>query len=240
MNTRPKVLTIHNNASTCLFIASALQQAGYEVEIALTGQEGFAKIINWRPQCLIVDVLLPDMSGYAICRRVRQSLPEEMMRIFLMSSQEATLDQSYGLRQGADHYLSQPLTAETLLLEIWERLPDDLRSVVSGPSSVPSQPVHAFQELLAFTPQRLPDHGLMRVSNPFADPGSLKHKQVRRLYLAINGKKTVSELAAASRIEPEETARYLAILLKEGRIQVRDTVGEAVNEVLFFSALEHE
>jgi len=240
MSTRPKVLTIHNNASTCLFIASTLQQAGYEVEIALTGQEGFAKIINWRPQCLIVDVLLPDMSGYAICRRVRQSLPEEMMRIFLMSSQEATLDQSYGIRQGADQYLSQPLTAEALLLEIWECLPDDLRSAVSGPLSVPSQPVLSFQALLDFTPQRLPDHGLMRVSNPFADQGSLKHKQVRRLYLAINGEKTVSELAAASRIELEETARYLAILLKEGRIQVCDTAGQAVDEALFFSALEHE
>jgi CheY-like chemotaxis protein len=240
MNTRPKVLTIHNNASTCLFITSTLQQAGYEVDISLTGQEGLAKIMNWRPQCLIVDVLLPDMSGYAVCRRVRQNLPEEKIRIFLMSSPEATLDQSYGLRQGADYYLSQPLTAETLLQEIWGLLPDALRSAVSSPSSIASQPILKFHDLLDFTPYRLPDHDIMRLSNPFADPGSLKHEQIRRLYIAINGKKTVSELATASGIDPKRAASHLGILLKEGRIQLYNTDGQAVDENVFFSILSYE
>lgn len=240
MSIRPKVMTIHNDASTCLFIASTLQQAGYEVDISLTGQEGLAKVLNWHPQCLIVDVHLPDMSGYAICRRVRQNLPEERMCIFLMSSPEATLDQGYGLRQGADYYLSQPLTAETLLQEVWGLLPDALRSTVLSPASVTSQPVLHFHDLLNFVPHRLPDHNIMLLSNPFVDPGSLKNGQIRRLYIAINGKKTVSELAKASGADPEEAARHLSILLKEGRIQIEDTDGQVVNETSFFSALNHE
>ncbi|GHO90480.1 hypothetical protein KSF_005280 [Reticulibacter mediterranei] len=239
INIRPKVLIIHNEASTCLFITSILQQAGYEVDISLMGQEGLAKLMSWRPQCLIVDVLLPDMSGYAICRRVRQNFPEEMIRIFLMSSQEAALDQSYGLRQGADHYLSQPLTAETLLLEIWQHLPDDLRTAIPPPSPAPLQPLLSFHALLEFTPRRLPDHEMMRVSSPFADPGPLKHEQTRRLYSAINGKKTVSELAMTLGVKPEETARLLCMLLKEKRIQMHDIDGQLIDETSVCSALKH-
>jgi DNA-binding response OmpR family regulator len=237
MSARPKVLTLHNDASTCLFITSTLQQAGYEVDISLTGQEGLTKLLHWHPQCVIVNVLLPDMSGYAICRYVRQSLPKERIRIFLLSSQQVALDQSYGLRQGADHYLSQPLTAETLLLEMWEHLPEDLRGVISPPSPTSVQPFLSFQDLLDCTPRRLHDRGMMRVSSPFANPGSLKQGQLRRLYLASNGKKTVGELASTLGLKPEETARQLCLLLKEKRVQLDDRNGHVVEEMSVCSAL---
>ena len=77
---RPRVLIVDDSASTCLLIASALQQRGYDVDIALNGQEGLAKVVTFQPHCLVLDVVLPGMSGYQICRYVRQHLQQQNPR----------------------------------------------------------------------------------------------------------------------------------------------------------------
>jgi CheY-like chemotaxis protein len=101
---RPRVLVVDDSPTTCQFIAVTLEQAGYDVKVALEGHEGLAKITIFQPSCLILDVVLPDISGYAICRHVQQSMPGNTVYIILISSKNAPLDQSYGLRQGAHHY----------------------------------------------------------------------------------------------------------------------------------------
>ena len=76
MRSSPTVLVVDDSPTTCLFIASTLEQAGYDVDVALKGQEGLAKIAAFHPYCLILDVMLPDMSGYAVCRQLQQSILE--------------------------------------------------------------------------------------------------------------------------------------------------------------------
>lgn len=240
MSSRPKVLIIDNSTSLCLFIATALQQAGYEVDIALTGQDGLAKVMSIRPQCLILDALLSDISGYAICRRVRQSFPEQMVRILLMSSKNAPLDKRYGLRQGADRYLPKPFTAEILLQEVWKITPETFRNAVLTTNSFTPQPVLP-STLLDLIPRHLPDQEAMRISSPFANtsnaPTALKDEQTRRLYSAIDGKKTVIQLAVVTGLETEEMFILLCALLRENRVQVYDSAGLLVENTLLFSAL---
>jgi chemotaxis family two-component system response regulator PixH len=236
MSGRPKVMVIDNSASICLFIATTLQQAGYEVDIALTGQDGLAKTVSFRPQCLILDVLLPDISGYAVCRRVRESFSEQMVRILLMSTKDAPLDKLYGLRQGADRYLPKPLTTETLLQEVWKIIPEAFRSAVLATVASTPQP-HLFPTLLDFIPRRMFDQEIMRVSSPFVNVATIKDEQMRRLYNAINGKKTVTELAIVTGMEMKETFKFLCVLLRENRIQIYDSAGRLVENTLFLSAL---
>ncbi len=237
MSSRPKVLVVDNSTSLCLFIATALQQAGYEVDIALTGQDGLAKVMSIRPQCLILDALLSDISGYAICRCVRQSFPEQMVRILLMSSKNAPLDKRYGLRQGADRYLPKPFTAEILLQEVWKITPETFRNAVLTTNSFMPQPVLP-STLLDLIPRHLPDQEAMRISSPFANvPTALKDEQTRRLYSAIDGKKTVIQLAVVTGLETEEMFILLCALLRENRIQVYDSAGLLVENTLLFSAL---
>src|SRR5437667_6273709 len=82
---RPRVLVVDDSASTCLMIASALQQNGYDVDIALKGQDGLAKALTFHPHCLILDVLLPDINGYTVCRHVCQRL-QQQPHIILISA----------------------------------------------------------------------------------------------------------------------------------------------------------
>src|SRR2546428_12553625 len=100
MISRPRILVVDDSPTTCLFIAATLEQAGYDVEVALKGQEGLAKVTMYQPYCLILDVMLPDISGYAVCRHAQQRMLEHTLYIILISAKNASLDQSYGLRQG--------------------------------------------------------------------------------------------------------------------------------------------
>ena len=130
MRSHPSVLVVDDSPTTCLFIASTLEQAGYDVDVALKGQEGLAKVAAFHPYCLILDVMLPDISGYAVCRQVQQSILEHQIYVILISAKNAPLDQSYGLRQGAHRYLPKPFTAEDLVQAVWEGVPGHLRQTV--------------------------------------------------------------------------------------------------------------
>ena len=217
--TCPRVLVIDDSTSICFFISTTLRKAGYEVAMALNGQEGFNKLMTFHPHCLILDVILPDISGYEICRYLRRSLPKQKLSLILISAKSAPLDVSYGLRQGADRYLPKPFTAEDLLREVRGVIPEHLRSTVPPASSpTPQQPV--FQEQLELIPRRVSNQGAMQTSNPFARTPVIRDEQARRLYTAIDGKKTVIKLAAETGLETDEVISALRVLLKSNTIEL--------------------
>jgi DNA-binding response OmpR family regulator len=229
---RPRVLVIDDSASTCLMIASALEQRGYDVDFALNGQHGLTKAMTFHPHCLILDVLLPDISGYTICRHVRQQLRQQMPHIILISTKDAPLDQHYGLRQGADRYLPKPFSEEILLQAVWEGIPTALRQAVSPPPSC-TPPRPALWELI---PQRIPNTETMRTSSPFARSTVTGDERARRLYVAINGRKTVAELAAMTGLETKDVSEVVRMLLQEHCIELYDSAGQFV-ETTFGSVL---
>ena len=192
------MLVVDDSASTCLSIASALQQRGYDVEIALNGQDGFTKTLTFHPHCLILDVLLPGVSGYTVCRHVRQRLGQQMPHIILISTKNTSVDQHYGLHQGADRYLPKPFTEQTLLQAVWEGVPAAIRQVVSPPLSSASPPRPALGDLI---PRRIPNTEMMRSRSPFAPSPVTGDERARQLYLAIDGRKTVGVLATTTGLD---------------------------------------
>lgn len=122
MVTSPKVLVIDDSATSSLFITLALRKAGYRVITAVNGNEGLTKALQERPHCLILDVVLPGVSGFGVCRQLRALDPQRSLSIIMVSSKSTQLDQSWGLRQGADRYLPKPFTEEILLHTVEEVL----------------------------------------------------------------------------------------------------------------------
>ena len=118
----PKVLVVDDSATSSLFISQALRKAGYFVITAADGKEGLSKAFQERPHCLILDVVLPGMSGFGVCRHLRAMDPQRHLSIIMVSSKNTQLDQSWGLRQGADRYLPKPFTEETLVRTVEEVL----------------------------------------------------------------------------------------------------------------------
>jgi chemotaxis family two-component system response regulator PixH len=122
----PKVLIVDDSATSCLLMARALANAGCDVITASDGNEGMAKALMERPHCVILDVVLPGVSGYGVCRQLRALDPERNLSIIMVSTKDTSLDQSWGLRQGADRYLPKPFTEETLVQTVGEVLTEHM------------------------------------------------------------------------------------------------------------------
>ena len=227
MISRPTVLVVDDSPTTCFFIASTLEQAGYDVDVALKGQEGLAKVAAFHPYCLILDVMLPDISGYAVCRQVQQSVLEHQIYVILISAKNTQLDQSYGLRQGAHCYLPKPFTAEDLVQTVWEGISGHLhQSVLPSTFSIP--PKNEPPTYLELIPRRVVDQDSLRTRNPFVHASIIKEKQSRQLYDAIDGKRTLSEIASEIGLERRAVTNSLRELLKKNCIQMYDSAGKLV------------
>jgi len=115
-----KVLVIDDSATICLIMARALRKAGYQVITASNGKEGLTKALQERPHCVVLDVVLPGISGYGLCRQLRALDPKHNLSIIMVSTKNTRLDQSWGLRQGADRYLAKPFSEEMLVQTVKE------------------------------------------------------------------------------------------------------------------------
>jgi CheY-like chemotaxis protein len=227
----PRVLVVDDSPTTCLFVASTLEQAGYDVEIALKGQEGLDKIARFQPYCLVLDVVLPDISGYAICRHVQQHMPRNTVYIILISAKDAPFDQSYGLRQGAHRYLPKPFTAQDIVQTVREGVPTPLHQTIrSTISSTPQESVPP--ALLELMPRRVSNQVAMRTSSPFARTPAIEDDRAYRLYVAIDGRKTLAELAAVTGLEAKTVTGAIRALLKENRVRMYDAAGQPVESTL--------
>lgn len=117
-----KVLVIDDSATLCLIMARSLKKAGYQVITASNGNEGLIKALQERPHCVIIDVVLPGISGFGLCRQLRYLDPQRNLSIIMVSTKNTNLDHSWGLRQGADRYLPKPFTEEMLVRTVDEVL----------------------------------------------------------------------------------------------------------------------
>src|SRR5438552_14912168 len=72
---RPFVFIIDDSVTDCLLMSKALQEAGYQVQSATDSHEGLRTVLTHPPQCLILDIILPGVNGYAICRQIRAMDP---------------------------------------------------------------------------------------------------------------------------------------------------------------------
>ena len=121
------VLVIDDSITFCEFIAQALEKVGYRVIAAADGHKGLIKVLQEHPVCVILDVILPGLSGFEVCRQLRARDPQHSLPIIMISSKNTPLNQMWGLRQGANRYLPKPFTQEVLVQTVTEVMPPALR-----------------------------------------------------------------------------------------------------------------
>ena len=120
----PKILVVDDSPTSILFMAQALSKVGYHIITAANGREGWIKALQEHPQCVLLDVVLPEVSGFSLCRHLRALDPQRTLAIIMVSSKSTPMDRAWGLRQGADRYLPKPFTEDTLLQVVKEVLAD--------------------------------------------------------------------------------------------------------------------
>jgi len=115
---RPHVLIIDNDAGSQAFLVALLERAGFHPEQAGSGKAALDTARENRPQLVLLDVSLPDGSGFEICRELRDLYGEGLPIIFLSGERTQPFDRVAGLLLGADDYVVKPFDPDELLARI--------------------------------------------------------------------------------------------------------------------------
>lgn len=113
--TKGKLLIIEDEASIARLLRTYLTTAGYEVHTEGLGAAALAWLEHERPDLVILDLRLPDMSGLEICRILRQRFHSWSLPIVMLTGMNAPADQLRGYAYGADAYLTKPFEPPALL-----------------------------------------------------------------------------------------------------------------------------
>jgi DNA-binding response OmpR family regulator len=109
------VLVVEDESSIASFVALYLKNAGYGVRTASTGTEALAQVATAQPSLIILDLMLPDIDGIEICRRVRKSSD---IPILMLTARDEDVDKIIGLEVGADDYLTKPFNPRELVARV--------------------------------------------------------------------------------------------------------------------------
>lgn len=111
-----KILLVDDDPELAESVRTHLQNAGYEVAWAADGGAALAIIERDRFDLLILDVVLPKMRGFDLCKQIREKLPD--IPILFLSGQSDPIDKTLGLELGADDYLTKPFASQELIARI--------------------------------------------------------------------------------------------------------------------------
>lgn len=225
----PRVFIIEDSVTDSLLMSGGLQQAGYEVGVANDGRIGIQQVMAQPPHCLILDLVLPGMNGYAICRQLRIADPRHTMPIVIVSTKRTLVDQKYMFGLGADRYLVKPFTGEVLVQTVLEVLPEAMRAAAVQARQTSKLPVH--QEIATLIPYRLHEDAIMLASSPFLDAAITLDKQTRRLYVAIDGNKSVYDLAQLMQLDRLTMQKLLKTLWQQNRIAFYDAQRRTLKDI---------
>ncbi len=111
-----KVLVVEDEDSIRRFITLNLEMAGYEVGEAASGEDALAQLTAFYPDVVVLDLMLPGIDGLAVCRHIRETLPEPL--IIMLTAKGQDTDKIMGLELGADDYMVKPFNPFELIARI--------------------------------------------------------------------------------------------------------------------------
>ena len=110
-----KVLVVDDEKNIVDIVAFNLHKEGYEVVTAKDGEAGLAAFENEKPDLVILDIMMPKMDGFEVCRKIRQN---SQVPIIMLTSRAEEVDKVLGLEMGADDYVVKPFGVRELLARI--------------------------------------------------------------------------------------------------------------------------
>jgi len=113
-----RILVVDDEPDLLELVRFNLSQAGYDVETAETGAEGVEKARRRRPDLLVLDVMLPDLPGTEVCRRVRADAELAGLPVLMLTARSEEIDRVVGLEVGADDYVTKPFSPRELILRV--------------------------------------------------------------------------------------------------------------------------
>lgn len=116
------ILIADDEPNIVLSLEFVLQEAGYRVRVARDGQEALDALAGEVPDLILLDVMLPRLSGFDVCQRIRANPAWRGMRVVMLSAKGREGEVQKGLALGADAYVTKPFAIKDLLAEVARQL----------------------------------------------------------------------------------------------------------------------
>jgi len=132
MRVNPMILIVDDSHTIRALYTELLTQSGFEIKSARDGVEAWEKVERHSPDLILMDIVMPRMNGYELCRKLRETPTTQDIPIIMVSSKDQEFDRYWGLKQGANAYITRPCRPDELIGTINELLQ---RSVAQADSA---------------------------------------------------------------------------------------------------------
>jgi two-component system phosphate regulon response regulator PhoB len=115
---RGHILIVEDEVDLAELVAFNLRQSGYTADSAGTGKDALTAVKKHRPDLVLLDLMLPDISGTEICRRLREDQETRAIPIVMLTARGEEVDRVHGFEVGADDYVTKPFSPRELVLRV--------------------------------------------------------------------------------------------------------------------------
>ena len=112
------ILIVDDSPTEMMLMLSALQGKGYNLLTAADGEQALQMVMQQKPDLVLLDVILPKKNGFQVCRQLKTAPETKATKIIMVTSKCQESDRFWGMKQGADEYLTKPCSAEVLLKSV--------------------------------------------------------------------------------------------------------------------------
>ena len=118
MADKHRILLVDDEPSIVKMVGKRLEVEGFDVLVAMDGQEGLTKAQSEHPDLIILDLMLPKLNGYEVCTMLKQDTRYQKTPIVLFTAKTQDKDEKLGMECGANAYVRKPFRAQELLEKI--------------------------------------------------------------------------------------------------------------------------
>lgn len=101
-----------------LFLLNEFLENEYEVKLVSLGEEALDEIPNFKPEIILLDIMMPGLDGYQVCSKIRENSGNDNIKVLFLSAKESLNDRLHGYECGADDFITKPFNHDELLAKI--------------------------------------------------------------------------------------------------------------------------
>ena len=209
MSEPAKILVVDDTPANIKLLGDLLSSRGYQVSTAVNGEEALAKVALEKPDLVLLDVMMPGLSGYDVCRRIRADPATVLLPVVMCTSLDPQQERVKGIEAGADDFLSKPVNQPELFARVKsslrvKALHDELALLNANLEKRVADQVSEIERLARLKRFVSPRVGDLILAGEVDDPLKTHRREITVVFTDLRGFTAFSETA-----EPEEVMGVL-------------------------------
>jgi signal transduction histidine kinase len=217
-----KILVVDDSSDNVKLLTKLLTGNGYSVLQAYSGSEALSVLEKEQPDLILLDIMMPEMSGYEVCRKVRENPATTLLPVVMVTALDAAQERIKGIEAGADDFITKPINLHELLARVQSLLRiKALHDKIKAQAIELAQVLHALGDI---------GHDVKNMLTPVVMGASILHEELDRLFSSH------PELAV-NRIQ--QSCNMVIGMLRNSARRIQDRVKEIGDCVKGFSSPPH-